>query len=146
MDLDKLYNPTRNAYLTAILGREGFDFKGLEPREVSFGAVLERSREDLVIMLKPATGTGVIEHASETAERVKYLGQIVRGDEALALFHKFQDDLRTERTSGNDVVLRHSVGAEFVTIAPNKPGRWHGFHNPYAQAPIALLIHKEFGG
>jgi len=106
--------------------------------------VLAKGRSDLVVMLPPGKGTGVIEHKREVRESVTYLGAVDSGYGNRALFHKFQNDTSPTRVESVDHVNLIPEGFRVDTMVPEQPGRFHGYHNPHETVPVALLIHKEF--
>jgi len=152
MNLADKCNPGKNTYLANMLaGIDCADFSRVEPQDFEGRfTVLAANMRDFVIVLHPGKGTGVIFHENEVRETAKYLGSVVEGVGGGRLLHKYQGNEETDRTPEDeraaiDVINKYPVGFEFDTIVRNQPvGRWHGYHNPLGDEPVAVLIHKEF--
>ncbi len=151
MPIDDRCDPGKNASFADILNKVGFDYAGVKPVEFTNPAtaklsavILPRSKEDVVLVLLPGLGTSVLEHKKEVAESVHYLGS-VNGIGKLLLLYKFQDypgKARIEKI--HDVVRQYLPGDTFDTIGEGINGRFHGYHNPDLDNPIALRIRKKF--
>ena len=144
MPLDERYDPRKNDRLASILKQGGFSLDlphvplNREDNGVEAGIVFMRTPDDIIVVLHPKMGTGVIDHPLKT-EEVTYLGPISGGD-ASQLSYKFQNDSSEIRNSEKDEVLPYAPGRSFTAASPGKPGRYHGFHNSNPDHPVALHI------
>jgi len=148
MAVDERCDPEANTYLAALLTEQAFEYGDAKLEETPFGAILKADEKNLVYLLNPGKGTGVVEHPGIHVESAKYLGPVIGGYQPIDIFHKFQNNMKLTRSGEEeqkliDKVVEHSVGERFYTVQPGKPGYFNGVHNPHDDVPIAVLFERN---